>query len=57
MLLKSLRENDVVRIGRHGVPMKVLRVWPIGGFAVVSDGGERHLVAFHEVEVMSGVTT
>lgn len=57
MLRKSLSENDVVRIGRHGVPMKVLRVWPIGGFAVVSNGGERHLVAFHEVEVMSGVTT
>ena len=52
---RPLKKNDVVRIGRHGVPMRVLTVWPIGEFAVVSDGGVRHLVAFHEVEVLLGV--
>lgn len=49
------KKNDVVRIGRHGAPMQVLTVWPIGEFAVVSDGGQRHLVAFHEVEVLWSV--
>lgn len=55
MHTKTPKVGDIVRMGRHGAPMMVLKVWPISQHLVVSNGGERHIATFEESKILAEV--
>ena len=44
------QERDVVKVGKHGQPMSVRQVFPIGRLVIAADiSAQHHIIDWHEL--------